>query len=126
MAKYTAFQRLAPFERNSNFVVRRKFRLLGKEYSDGDKVPKELFTTRRLRQLYEQRMISAVPLDQDDDVTTKPDFKQMPSTAIKAFLKAHKCTPRASWMRDKLITKAEDIWEKEYGISPSEPDQERD
>ena len=126
MAKYKSFQKLAPFERNSNFIVRRKFRLLGKLYNDGDMVPKELFTTRRLRQLYEQRMIQAVPLDYGQEDQTKPDFKQMPTASLKIFLKENKCTPRTSWMRDKLIEKAEQIWEKENGVPVTQSDTERD
>lgn len=121
MARYKSFQKLAPFERNSNFKVRRRFRLLGKWYNDNDLVPKELFTTRRLRQLYEQRMIEAVPLDYGDE-TTKPDFKQMTTANLKAFLKENKCTPRNSWMRDRLIEKAEQIWEREHDIAAPKSD----
>lgn len=122
MSRHTAFPRLTVFNRDDHFIFRKKVRVHGKWYDDQDTVPKEHFTTRRLRLLYEQRMIQAVTLP--DTIESKPDFTQLPTAAIKDFLKTNGCVARRGWLRAKLIEKADQLWEKNNGIADTKSDQE--
>lgn len=125
MSKYVAFPRLTPFNREDEFIFRRKTKVQGKWYDDQDRVPKDAFTTRRLRQLFEGRVIQSIGIIQEeDDAKERPEFKALPTAAIKDFLKTNGVTPRSNWMRAKLIERADALWEEINGIPAPEPDQE--
>ena len=126
MSKFTSFPRLKPFNRDDDFVFRRRVRVHGQWYDDQDVVPKEHFTTRRLRLLFEQRMIQPVETVVEGGTPSRPNFKQLPTAAVKDYLKTNGCTPRQSWLRQKLIEKAEELWDELNGVTSTKSDQERD
>lgn len=52
-----ALRHLPPFDREAVYLVRKPITVNAVELEQGDRVPKHLFTSRRLRALYEQRVI---------------------------------------------------------------------
>lgn len=114
MSRFTAFPRPLPFNRDCVFTIKRAVTLSGKKYGDGDVLDKTLLTTRRLRQLYEQRFI--VQGDPDNKMVIAPhsiDFKQLPTTAIISWLAQRQKTPRPGSDRAKIINLAEIVQRKE-------------
>jgi len=131
MSRYTAFPRPLPFNRDCEFTVRRGIRLNGQEFKDGDVIDKTLLTTRRLRQLFEQRFI--VQGDSVPNTLVVPhsiDFKQLPTAAIVSWLAQRQKTPRPGSDRAKTIALAEIVQRKEKeaedGVVSGNPVKERD
>lgn len=114
MTRYTAFPRMQPFNRECDFTVKRQITLAGIVLKFGDTVDKTLLTTRRLRQLYEQRFI--VQGELSSKVLIAPhsiDFKQLPTAAIISWLAQRQKTPRPNSDRAKIISLAEVVQRKE-------------
>jgi len=114
MPRYTAFPRMQPFNRECEFTVKRQITLAGTVLKFGDTVDKTLLTTRRLRQLYEQRFIVQGDLDRPALIAPHSiDFKQLPTAAIVSWLAARHKIPRPGSDRAKIISLAETIQAKE-------------
>jgi len=76
-----------PFDRNRTFIVRRKLTVQGKEFPCGSQLDTEYFTTRRLKQLYEQRFVTMADVEADGPLPdAKPVFEQMPTQFVRAWL----------------------------------------
>lgn len=110
---YKAFPKLQPFNRDAKFIVRRAIKVSGVQFDDGDVLDKSLLTTRRLRQLHEQRFIFM------DETTVadgeKPNFLTMPTGKVKEWIIARGVQPRFNAKRDALIKQAERLWTRLYG-----------
>ncbi len=115
LARYTAFPRMQPFNRECEFIVRRGIKVAGIDLKDGDPIDKTQLTTRRLRQLYEQRYI--VQGEPKQSIPTlvphSIDFKQLPTAAIITWLAARNKIPRPNSDRAKIIALAEVVQQKE-------------
>jgi hypothetical protein len=61
MEKMTRFDRLAQFNRDRDFIVCRAIKAQGRVFGPKEPFDKTLVTTRRLRQLYEQRFLMFAP-----------------------------------------------------------------
>lgn len=131
LARYTAFPRMQPFNRECEFTVRRAITVNGVDLKDGDSVDKTQLTTRRLRQLYEQRFIVQGAVQQNIPGLQKHaiDFKQLPTAAIIAWLAERKKTPRPDSDRAKIISLAETVQRKEKeaddALLPGKPNKKR-
>jgi len=113
MTKYTAFPRLEQFDRNQKFIVRREIKVSGKLFKYGEELDKNLLTTRRLRQMYEQRFVSMEQYASDEVSNTEPAFEQLPTRAILDWLNTRKVVVRKGWDRAKIIQKAYKTFYKE-------------
>lgn len=114
MTRYTAFPRLAAFNRECEFTAKKQLLIRGKIFQFGDVIDKTLLTTRRLRQLFEQRQI--VQGDFEEKVLIPPhsiDFKQLPTNSIISWLAERKKMPRPGSDRAKIIALAETVQRKE-------------
>lgn len=114
MARYTAFPKLKPFDRDQDFIVKRSIKCSGKSYNPGDKLDKTRLTTRRLRQLYEQRIVVMVE-PEDKDLDDKPVFHAMSYESLWAWLELRGVVPRYGSSGDKLVSMAERVWAENEG-----------
>ena len=117
MARYTAFSRLRPFDRDLEFVVCKGMKLDGKVLAVGAVVDKSVLSTRRLRQLYETRKVAPVSIDemQVNGVAKPPVFEKMKTESVRSFLNTRNVVIRAGWKREQLIKKAYQLWKAENG-----------
>lgn len=114
MPRYTSFPRLVQFNRECEFTVRREITLAGAKLKFGDVVDKTQLTTRRLRQLYEQRFIVQGEIDRPNLIAPHSiDFKQLPTAAIVNWLAQRNKVPRPNSDRAKIISLAEVVQRKE-------------
>ncbi len=65
MAKLRANYR-EPFDRERDFVTSRSLPVSGRVFTPGERFDKTLVTDRRLRQMYEQRILNVEPKKLDD------------------------------------------------------------
>lgn len=120
MTTFQAFPRMVPFDRNCDFFAARKITIQGINLIPGDKINKDLMTTRTLRQLYEQRWIKQVEAVEaaEDPVNSKPDFTLLPDEAIINWLESRKVIPRFGASREKLLSLADKTWKNLHnGVS---------
>lgn len=121
MARYTAFPRFQPFDRDREFRVHRAGRaghglkLSGKLYKLGEHVDKTLLNTRRLRQLYERRFLEMIPKEEVFSNGIRPVFEKMRTESIKSFLSAKSIRFRTGWKRANFINAAYRAWDRENG-----------
>jgi len=114
--KVSRFHR-ATFSREREFVIIRSIVLDGQILSSG-RIDKTQFTTRRLRQLWDQRYIAMAPVHDGVKVTsasarsgTLPSFDQMSATMLRTWLKEKGVNVRATLAREKLISRAKEVQE---------------
>ena len=109
------------FDAGRNFIVteRAPVTISGVKFLPNQPFDKKLVTTRRLRQLFEQRRLEMLPgIGAETPLTpTKPDFAALPEEAIKDWLKVHGVIPRFGWERDRLVEAASTEWERRFGTS---------
>ena len=109
--------RPAPFDRTKVFRAMPKLNIFnGKPCKPGDTIDTTLLTTRRLRQLYEQRFVSMHDIEEEDD-KARPLFEQMPTPAVVSWLKSRKKVPRRGALRESIVKLADAVWRKENGIT---------
>ena len=60
--KMTRFERQPEFSRDRDFLVARAIKAQGRSFNPDEPFDKTLVTTRRLRQLFEQRFIKFAPV----------------------------------------------------------------
>lgn len=108
--RYPARERFDP---NRAFAARKALRLRGKDYVQNDPVNKDEIDPRRLRQMYDQRMVFMLPVDAAPPPPKRPKFRALPEDALRAWLRAHGTVPRASWTRETLEAKAAAAWDKQ-------------
>lgn len=114
MTRYTSFPRLQRFNRDCDFTVNRKLRLNGVDLDPGAPVDKTLLTTRRLRQLYDQRYIAQGPNPLlGPSVPAEIDFAQLPTAAIVEWLAHRRKHPRPNSDRAGIINLARVVRDKE-------------
>ncbi len=121
MTRYTAFPRLTRFNRECEFKVKRKIKLNGVEFKEGSIVDKTLLTTRRLRQLHDQRYLEQLPIPlTGPEVPTELNFVQLPTAAIIDWLAQRGKQPRPNSDRAKIINLATVVQEKEKAAKEKE------
>jgi len=105
------------FDAGRDFVVTRVMLVSGLKFLPGHPFDKKLVTTRRLRQLFEQRCLDMLPgIGAETPLTpSKPDFAALPEEAIKDWLRVHGVVPRFGWERDRLVNAAASEWERRFG-----------
>jgi hypothetical protein len=106
-----------PFDPARVFAARKVFRMQGRDYTFDDPIDKDVINMRRLRQLYDQRMIYMLPVDMTPAKSTHPKFSELPDDALRAWLRSHNITPRANWTRAKLELRAEEAWLAQSPVS---------
>jgi hypothetical protein len=77
----------APFDRGNDFFAVRSFKLNGCEIAPGSLFDKTLVTTRRLRQMYDARMLTQKPVSAFLDATgqqTAPSSVSQPAASETA------------------------------------------
>lgn len=116
-----------PFDPHATYTVAKTLLLNGKLINAGDVFDKTLVNTRRLRQMYEQRMLQIVDdpqaLPQADEVTipTKPDFLSLSNEGLRLWLRNNGgFIPKPRTPRPKLLELVEQKWQ-EYmdALAPS-------
>lgn len=136
MTRYTSFPRLPRFNRECEFTVQREIKINGVVFTPGSPLDKTHLSTRRLRQLFDQRFIGqgAVPL-KGPELPSEIDFAQLPTAAIIDWLKQRQKSPRPNSDRAKIINLAKVVQAKEKeaaqkevadGIVPGNSTEERD
>lgn len=103
--------RREPFDRDRDFVVLRPLTLHGDDIAPGKPFPKERVTTRRLRQLYDNRQITHGEL-KPVRRRKRLDPSKMTDAQLFKFLEKNDIIPRASASRDKLLEKVNDLLSK--------------
>lgn len=84
MAKFTRHYR-EPFDRDRNFVMSRPLPVAGQSFGPGDPFDKTLVNTRRLRQMYEQRLIQFAVEEQPTEVVEPDKVKRYrPASNLEA------------------------------------------
>ena len=107
------------FDAGRDFVVteRSDLTISGTKFLPRQPFDKTLVSTRRLRQLFEQRRLEMLPGPGAETPLTpsRPDFAVLPEEAIKDWLKVHGVVPRFGWERDRLVEAATSEWERRFG-----------
>ena len=105
--------RREPFDRSRDFYVTREFKVGGKKMTiDPDRraIDKSLFTTRLLRQMYEQRfLMMKEPEEQTPAVPVRPVFANLPEEALADWLKQNKIVPRMG-NKQRLVDRCNRLW----------------
>lgn len=113
-SRYTSFPRLSRFNRECEFTIAKPQKVSGVEYKVGDVLDKTLVTTRRLRQLFDQRKVSqGLPPHLGPTVPAELDFAQLPTAAVVEWLAQRKKAPRHGSNRTGIINLARVVLEKE-------------
>lgn len=109
-----------PFDPTRQFVATRTMICGGKHFLAGQLFNKNLVNTRRLRQMYEQRMLRMMP--QDEPLVTqvlenmkpeKPKFEELSNEGLRLWLRNNGYIPKPRTPREKLLELVEIKW-KEY------------
>lgn len=110
------------FDRNAVFLAGERLPPVGgKKYRPGEKIDTSLFTTRRLRQLYDQRFLTMQdPEEVEEESNKRPLFEQMPTPAVIAWLRTRRKVPRAGSLRENVVKMADAVWRHENGITATE------
>lgn len=120
-ARYTSFPRLQRFNRECEFTVKRPISLGGVPFKAGDVLDKTLVTTRRLRQLHDQRYVVQGPVPVvGPGLPQEIDFAQLPTAAIIDWLRQRKRSPRPDSDRAGIINLARVVQEKEKAKAEAE------
>ena len=106
------------FDRERAFSVNHPFTCAGKKFAAGDMFDKTLVTTRRLRQLYDKRLLLMCPVQSadmlaSDGTITVPltDWAQLPWLAMRKFV----AEQTGIWPSNKL--QATELMEAKLGQS---------
>lgn len=109
--------RMPEFRRDAEFRATARLPLAnGKRYRPGDVIDTTGFNTRRLRQLYLQRLVTMHEPEDEQNETVRPHFEQMPTQAVISWLKTRKKVPRADAKRAFIVMMADAVWRKEHGV----------
>lgn len=107
----------APFDPDRTFTATRNLILNGKLIEKGTVFEKTLVNTRRLRQMYEQRMLDMQDEDEAPVSVThepiKPDFDTLSNEGLRIWLRNNGYIARPKMPREKLLQLVEQKW-KEY------------
>lgn len=100
--------RREPFDRDREFTVTKGFTLHGRDFGPGDPFNKYLVTTRRLRQMFDSRLIK---MNGVAVVVTLPKFDpdKMSDTQLTLYLEDHGVVPRFGAGRDWLLKKVREL-----------------
>jgi hypothetical protein len=104
------------FDAGRDFQVTRHMTISGTKFLPGHPFDKKLVSTRRLRQLFDQRCLAMLPgMGAEAPLTpAKPDFGALPEEAIKDWLKVHGVVPRFGWPHDRLVEAATGEWNRRF------------
>jgi len=121
-----------PFDPNRVFLVVRDLSVGGKKFAGNDRFNKGLVTGRRLRQMYECRMLKMAAADDVEDVKlvsvepaakpSPPDFKALSQGGLRRWLKEQGVNTPPRTPHEKLVEKALAAWEKSNGIAATNGD----
>ncbi len=115
----SGYTRREPFDRSRDYYVTRPFKVGGRMLTpdpERKSVDKSLFTTRLLRQMYEQRSLMIKP--QEDDpvavaaaaVPMRPVFANLPEEALADWLRQNGVTPRVGISKARLVARCDKLW----------------
>jgi hypothetical protein len=107
--------RFEQFDRDRNFIVTRAVIVSGKKFGPGDPFDKTLVTTRRLRQLYEHRVLKMGPAELNLEPTGCPNFAVLPEAAIREWLTSHHVMIQPFTNERALAKLAAAEWLKRFG-----------
>ena len=105
------------FDPTKTFVAARNIILHGKLIKIGEVFPKQKVNHRRLRQMYEQRLLNyseeVVAPEQTTYEPIKPDFDTLSDEGLRVWLRNNGYIARPKTPREKLLELAQQKW-KEY------------
>ena len=96
------------FDRSRNFTVTRSLTVQGKVFPPGSRFEKTLVPTRRLRQLFDQRVIRMDPA-----LGLASYLHDLDDQQLRDWLALRGVTPRFGMKRDKLLARAERVLVKD-------------
>jgi|SRR5690606_1040747 len=109
----------APFDPEATYTAAKTIICHGKLFNVGDVFNKSLVNTRRLRQMYEQRMLHMVeeglPVPEPARVQKpiKPDFENLSNDGLKLWLRNNSgYIPKPRTPRSKLLEMVEQKWQE--------------
>lgn len=104
------------FDPAREFSVARRFKLSGVEQVPPQPFDKGLTSTRRLKQLYEQRLLKMLPraeVQQPAPEPVRPVFTELSSEALRDWLRAINAPPRSGISRARLIELCNEAYDKQ-------------
>lgn len=108
--------RLETFDRERSFVVNRvPFRFAGRDMKLGEAIDKSQTDTRRLRLLWEQRVVKMCDVDTTPLRPRRPLFSNLPIEALRDWLRAHGIIPRINTAPERLVERANEMWTSLHG-----------
>lgn len=106
--------RLDKFDESRTFIVRKNVRVSGHDFVPGEQFDKALVTVRRLRQMYEQRIV--IMADEELVKTLarrrRPVFSNLPIEALRDWLRQHGVIARHNQNHAALVQRAEREYDK--------------
>jgi hypothetical protein len=94
------------FDSDREFVVIRRIRVGGTDFTPGQEFPKQLCNARRLRQLFEISVIKMSAPREPSYRSPTARFDAMTLEELRDWLTSHGQVPRATWDRGKLLEEA--------------------
>jgi hypothetical protein len=120
----TRFPRQEQFDRDRSFTVRQPVTVSGRFFSPGEPFDKTLVTTRRLRQMFEQRRLIMSGESEVAEVVVqspRPDFSSLPAEAILSWLEARDIVPRIGTPHERLVERANEEWDRRHPVAGAAP-----
>ena len=111
-----------PFDPEREFAAARPFTCRGTQFKIGAVFTKSLVNTRRLRQMYEHRLLTMLPYDstaktepEKQEAPVKPEFVRLSSDGLRAWLTKQNVVPKPKATRTILLQLAEETWKEMTG-----------
>lgn len=110
------------FDRDRGFAARVPIRVSGRQFQPGDQFDKSLVTTRRLRQLFDNRNLVMLSHEEvEPPAPSRPDFNSLPNEALMSWLSARGAIMRPNTPRERLILRANAVWSRMHGPLDADP-----
>lgn len=108
------------FDRDREFVVVRNLTIHGQQLGPGDPFNSNLVSTRRLRQMYESRLITMSGSAKKAKQPASFDPAKMSDAQLSLFLEDHGVVPRFGAPREWFVGKVRALLEDKASHSPVE------
>lgn len=105
----------AHFDHKATFIVMRPMKINGEFHAGGATLNKNLLSMRRIRQMYDNRMLRMADKMPEPEFPTKPPFDDITDEELKQWLTSHNIVVRPGKRRSSrktLLEKANTKWEE--------------